>query len=159
MSKTLTICFIFLSGHFFFSMPTNVEARFPVADFEKRNLPQTCYYSGITKEEMELFLKDGNPMMLKRLADNSEFKKQQIRNLRELLAIACQAVKEGFVEDLKVKRELKDIEIEVTAVNFDREINKDKTRIHFGYVSEISIKEFYENQGNLADFESFFKFK
>lgn len=157
ISKTLTICFIFLSGHFFISMPTNVEARFTVADFAKRNLPQTGCYSRITKEEMELLLKDVNPMMLKRLAANPEFKKQQINYLRELLAIACQAVKEGFVEDLKIKQELKNIEIEVTAVNYDREINKDKTPIPFGYVSEISITEFYENQGNLADFESFFK--
>lgn len=160
MSKTLTIIFLFLLGCLFVLMPTNIEARFAINDFVKLNLPQTGCYSGITKEEMELLLKDANPMMLKRLAEDVEMKKVQIKNLRELLATSCQAVKEGLADDYTVKQELKNIEIELIAVNYDREINKNKNPMPpFGFISETLIKEFYKNQGNLADFESYLKIK
>ena len=139
------------------SMPTTIQARFFINDSGSQNLSPTGCYSRITKEEMELLLKDTNSIMLKRLAEDAELKKLQIKNLKELLAVACQAVKEGFADDDNTKQELNNIEIETTAANYDREINKDKTS--YSNVNKSLTDEFYADRANLADFENFLKIK
>lgn len=107
-------------------------------------------FDRITKEEMELLLKDGNPMMLKRLADDPEMKKQQIDNLKQMLAIASAAKKEGLANKENVKDELENIRTELTAVNYDRQINKDKGQMPpFSFITEDRVKEFWgENESN-----------
>ncbi|MET0753603.1 MAG: hypothetical protein ABWZ66_09525, partial [Pyrinomonadaceae bacterium] len=97
----------------------------------------------ITKEEMEFLLKDASPMMLKRL-EEPEVKKQQIENLKQMLALANAAQKEGLTNDEKIKAELEDVRLQLLAVNYDKEINKDKGPMPpFGFIGEDRIKEFW----------------
>ena len=160
MNKTLTISFLLLSGWFSVFVPTNTQARLTVIDFKKNSLLQTGCWTKITKEEMELLLKDANPFMLKLLADDAELRKQQIKNIAELLAVACQAVKEGLADDDKNKQELENIRVEITSVNYDREKNQDKAIVSpFGNISEEQVKKFYANESNQTEFEFFFKVK
>ena len=158
MNRTLTISLVFLSGCFFISMPTTIQARTTITNFEKYNLLQTGCLTKITKEEMAILLKDANPTILKRLAEDAELKRLQIKNLKEMVAVACQSIKEGFGENYNLTEELKNIGIELTAVNYDREINKNPMP-SFGLISEVQIKEFYANASNQAEFEKFLKSK
>lgn len=110
----------------------------------------------ITKEEMELLLKDANPMMLKRLAEDPELKKQQVENLKQLLALASQAQKEGLANDPENRKELENIKNELIAVNYDKEINKDKGPMPpFGFITEDQVKAFWEGGAHEADFKQF----
>ncbi|CAN5439349.1 hypothetical protein BH10ACI1_BH10ACI1_14330 [soil metagenome] len=113
--------------------------------------------NGLNKAEMELLLKDANPMMLKRLADDPELKKQQLDNLKQLFALANAAKKEGLTKDEKIRGELDNINIELTAVNYDREINKDKGSMPpFGFIGEDRVKEFWgEGQSEPSGFQGF----
>ncbi len=112
--------------------------------------------NGLNKAEMELLLKDANPMMLKRLADDPELKKKQLENLKQLFALANAAKKEGLVKD-KVKSELDNIYVELTAVNYDREMNKDKGSMPpFGFIGEDRVKAFWgEATSEPTGFQSF----
>jgi len=114
----------------------------------------------LTKEDMEILLKDANPMMLKRLAEDPEMKKKQVENIREFLAIASQARKSGLAKDEAVKSELEDVRAEVLAVNYDREKNKDKGQgPPFASVTKEEVDAFYQTAGNEAKFEQFIKRK
>jgi parvulin-like peptidyl-prolyl isomerase len=111
--------------------------------------------NSISRQEMELLLKDANPMMLKRLAEDPELKKKQAENLKQLLALASQAQKDGLDKDPSVQQELKNIEAELIAVNYDREINKDKGSMPpFGFITEEQVKQFWE-EGHEAEFKKF----
>ena len=112
--------------------------------------------NGLNKSELELLLKDANPMMLKRLADDPEMKKKQLENLKQLFALANAAKKEGLVTD-KVKKELDNINIELTAVNYDREINKAETQMPpFGFLGEDRVKAFWgDGQAEPTGFQGF----
>lgn len=115
----------------------------------------TASFNKITKEEMEILLKDANPMMLKRLADDPELKKQQAKNLRELLALASQAQKEGLTEEAETKQELDNIKNEIIAVSYDREINKDSGPMPpFGFIKEEQTKAYWEG-GHDEEFKKF----
>lgn len=110
----------------------------------------------ITAKEMEILLKDANPMMLKRLAEDPELKKQQAENLKQLLAVASQARKEGFDQDPAVKVELENMRAEVIAVNYDQFLNKDKGPMPpFGFIGEDRIKEFWADGDREAEFQKF----
>ena len=104
-------------------------------------------FNSISKEEVELLLADAakaNPMALKRLAEDPELKKQQLNNLKELLAFASQAQKEGLASEPSNKQELENIRDEIIAVNYDREINADKGPMPpFGFVGEDRINAFW----------------
>ncbi len=154
MNKTFTISFAFLLACIFYSMPTTIQARTELNNFEKHNLFQTVCATKLTKEEMEILLKDANPMTLKRLADDPELKKKQIQSLKVLFAIACQSIKEGFGEGYNVKQELANFVIEQTAAAYDREINKNPMPL-FSLISEAQIKEFYAIAGNETEFEKY----
>ena len=59
-------------------------------------------FNSISKAEMELLLADVakvNPMILKRFKEDPEMKKQQVENLKQLLAFASQAQKEGLTNE------------------------------------------------------------
>jgi parvulin-like peptidyl-prolyl isomerase len=104
-------------------------------------------FNSITRGEIEMLLADVakvNPMVLKRFADDPEMKKKQIENLKQLLAFASEAQKEGLDNEPEVRQELENIRSEVIAVNYDREINKDKGPMPpFGFITEDRIKEFW----------------
>lgn len=107
----------------------------------------TASFSSISKEEVELLLQDVakvNPMVLKRFADDPEMKKQQLENLKQLLAFASQSQREGLTNEPNNRQELKNIRSEVIAVNYDREINKDKGPMPaFGFITEDRINAFW----------------
>jgi hypothetical protein len=104
-----------------------------------QNAPMTK----ISREDMEFLLKDANPQALKSLED-PEVKKKQIENLRQMLALANAAKKAGLTDDEKIQGELDDIRIQLIAVNYDREINKDKGPMPpFGFIGEDRLNEFW----------------
>ncbi|HLA96521.1 MAG TPA: peptidylprolyl isomerase [Pyrinomonadaceae bacterium] len=104
-------------------------------------------FGSISKEEVELLLADVakvNPMVLKRFKEDPEMKKDQLNNLKELLAFASQAQKEGLANESPNKDELENIRAEVIAVTYDKEINKDKGPMPpFGFITEDRIKAFW----------------
>ena len=97
-----------------------------------------------------------NPAILKRLKEDPEMKKQQIDNLKQLLAFATQAQKDGLASDASNKQELDNIRAEILAVSYDKEINKDKGPMPpFGFISEDQVKAFWEG-GTAAPEKGFF---
>ena len=97
----------------------------------------------MTKEEMELLLKDANPMMLKQLED-PEKKKQQLDSIKQLLAIASEAKKDPTVYDANTQKAMEIIDAVIWARTYDQEINKDKGPMPpFGFITEDQIKAFY----------------
>ena len=104
-------------------------------------------FNSISREEVEMLLADVakvNPMVLKRFAEDPEMKKQQLENLKQLLAFASEAKKQGLADEPTNKQELENIRAEVVAVNYDKEINKDKGPMPpFGFVSEDQTKAFW----------------
>ena len=116
-------------------------------------------YNSISKAELEMLLADvakSNPAILKRLKEDPEMKKQQIDNLKQLLAFATQAQKDGLASDASNKQELDNIRAEILAVSYDKEINKDKGPMPpFGFISEDQVKAFWEG-GTAAPEKGFF---
>ena len=104
-------------------------------------------FSSISKQEVELLLADAaktNPLVLKRFKEDEKARKDQIENLKELLAFASQANKEGLASESPNKEELKNIRNEVIAVSYDKEINKDKGPMPpFGFITEEQVKAFW----------------
>ena len=104
-------------------------------------------FNSISREEIEMLLSDvakSNPAILKKLAEDPEMKKQQIENLRQLLAFASQAQKEGLADDPTNKQEMDNIRAEILAVNYDKEINKDKGQMPaFGFITEDQVKAYW----------------
>lgn len=121
-------------------------------------------FNTMTKEEMELLLKDANPMMLKRLADDPEVKKQQLDSIKQLLAIASEAKKDPAIYDANTQKAMEIIDAVIWARTYDQEINKDKGPMPpFGFITEDQIKAFYgegdalsaEQRTHAAEFEEF----
>lgn len=104
-------------------------------------------YNSISKQEIEVLLGDvakNNPMALKRLAEDPDMKKQQLDSLKQLLAFASEAQREGLTNEKTNKNELENIAHEVVAVNYDREMNKDKGPMPpFGFITEDQVKQFW----------------
>jgi len=70
-----------------------------------------------------------NPMILKKLKEDPDMKKQQIDNLKQLLAFASQAQKStDWPQNTTNKQELDNIRAEIDAVNYDRESIKTRAR-------------------------------
>ncbi|MBA3631555.1 MAG: peptidylprolyl isomerase [Acidobacteria bacterium] len=110
----------------------------------------------VTAEDMQIILKDANPMQLKALAESPEQKKKISENIAQLLAVASQARKDGLADEPIVKQELENIRAVVTASIYDQEINKDKGPMpQFGYISEDQVKEFWNDTSHEAEFQKF----
>lgn len=130
----------------------------------KRNTAHGGNFNSISREEIEMLLADvakTNPMILKRLAEDPKMKQQQIENLKQLLAFASQAEKEGLANDPTNKQELENIKAEIIAVNYDREINKDKGPMpSFGFISEEQVANYWaENPEHENEFNNFINSK
>ena len=107
----------------------------------------------VSREEMELLLKDLNPAMLSQLGQNPEAKAELVKNIQELFTIANQAEKEGLTKDENIKRELDNIEKETLAVTYDRTINKDKGPMPpFGFVTNEQVEQFWAANDGKANF-------
>ncbi len=109
--------------------------------------------SSVTKSDMETLLKDANPMVLKRLADDPELKTKQLENIKQLMSLASQARREGLDKDPEVTAELDNIRDEITATNYDKDLNKDKGQMPpFGFISEDQVNSFWgdPNAGGIS---------
>lgn len=117
----------------------------------------------ISKEEIELLLANAgkvNPMLLKRLAENPDMKKQQIDNLKQLLALAGQAQRDGITNEPYIQQELKNIRAELIATSYDKEINKDKGPMPpFGFITEDQTKAYWGEGGGEKNWWTNFKDK
>ncbi|HJS52832.1 MAG TPA: hypothetical protein VJ781_13100, partial [Pyrinomonadaceae bacterium] len=111
------------------------------------NAQVSTNFRSISKAEMELLLQDvakSNPAALKRFTEDPEMKKEQLESIKQLLAFATQAHKDGFADDPINRRELENIRAETTAVNYDKELNKNKGPMPpFSFISEARIKSFW----------------
>ncbi len=109
----------------------------------------------ITKEDMSVLLKDAPPMQLKQL-DTPEQKKKIAESLKQLLAVASQARKEGIADDPAVKRELEDTRMILTAQLYDQKVNGDKGPLPpFSSITEDQTKEFYADANHEKEFNEF----
>ena len=112
-------------------------------------------FNSISKEEIETLLADvakTDPVALKRLAEDQEMKKQQLDSLKQLLAFASEANRTGVTSEKPHKQELENIRSEVVAVNYDRDLNKDKGPMPpFGFIGEDRVKQFWGEGEQAAD--------
>lgn len=103
--------------------------------------------NSISKEEIGILISDlakSNPMALKRLAEDPELRKRQLEDLKQLLALASQAQREGLNNEQPYRQELENIKYEVMAANYDREINKDKGPMpSYGFITDEQVQAFW----------------
>ena len=86
-------------------------------------------YNVLTKEEIAILVSDiatQNPKAVRRLKEDPELRKQQLENIKQLLAFASQAQREGLANESPYREELGYIRQQIIAALYDREINKDK---------------------------------
>jgi parvulin-like peptidyl-prolyl isomerase len=138
------------------SLPTLVNAQQGdgpqrIAELEKR------LSAKITKEDIEVLLKDANPMLIRRLAENPALQKQQLENLHQLTALALQALKENGLVDNGVISELDDIRAETVARTYDQRVNTGGSP--FSSIGQDRVDAFYAEPANQARYSQFLKSK
>jgi len=137
----------------FLSNSTQLAAQTP-APAEIQN---KYFITNVTKQDIEILLKDASPSMLRQLASDPALKKIQVKNIRELLAIGSQAVKDGLVTS-DVAAELDNIRTETTATIYDQKIvgNKGKP---LSTIPQGQVEAFYSQTANSAKFDQYLKGK
>ena len=100
-------------------------------------------------------LKATSPDNFKKLNSDPEFRSKQVESLRELFAYACQAVKNGALNDPLNIGELESIRNEVVAIEFEELINKPLKKELLSSVSNVRVESFYKVPENEARFEDF----
>jgi hypothetical protein len=104
-------------------------------------------FNSISNDEIQMLLSDvaqTDPMILKDLAEHPEKRKLQLDNLKQLLAFASQAKKEGLADEPENKLELQNIRDALVAVNYDTFTNKDKGPLgRFAFIKPEQVKEFW----------------
>lgn len=113
---------------------------------------ETASFKSVSKEEMEILVNDlaeKNPMAIKRLSEDPELRKKQSESLKQLLAFAVAAQKEGKADEEVNRQELANIRAQTVAVNYDQFVNKDKGPMPpFGFIKEDDVKAFWGEQGD-----------
>jgi len=109
-------------------------------------------YNSISKHEIELLLADvatKNPAGLKRFAQDPDMKKKQLESLKQLMAFAVEAQKEGLASEPNNRQELRNIKAQIEASAYDQKINQGKGPLgQFGFITEDQVKQFWgEDQG------------
>jgi hypothetical protein len=116
-------------------------------------------YNSISRAEVESLLNDvakNNPMLIKRWNEDPETVKKQMSSLKEMLAFASQAQRDGLADTASNRQELQNIKAEVVAVNYDREINEDKGPMPpFGFITEEQINAYWAEQPGSGPQEGF----
>ncbi|GIU81972.1 MAG: hypothetical protein KatS3mg006_1036 [Pyrinomonadaceae bacterium] len=108
----------------------------------------------LTEQDFLILLNGESPEFLKRLSDNPLVRQKLLESLKQNLAIASQAQKEGFDKEEDVKEVLEQVGVEATALLYDREINKNKGPMPlFGFIEQDKIDAFYSDPINQASFE------
>lgn len=120
-------------------------------------------FTSISVHEMELLLADiskTNPALAKRLADDPQLRKQQVESLKQLLAFASQAQKDGLANDPIDRQELENIRAEVLALNYDKEINQGKPDWKsLASIPSLEVQRYLNVPGHEAEFEKFLETK
>jgi parvulin-like peptidyl-prolyl isomerase len=120
-------------------------------------------FNSISQDELQTLLADvakSDPIALKRLAEDQEEKKRQLDSLKQILAFASEAQRTGVASEKPHKQELENIAAEVVAVNYDRDLNKDKGPMPpFGFIGEDRVKQFWGEGEQPADQGWFANFK
>src|SRR5437899_331876 len=113
-------------------------------------------FDSMSRHEIEILIADvakTNPSVIQKLGD-PEFKKKQIKDLKELLACASQARKDGLASDLVNQQEMENIRIETIAGSYDREINTGKpAKPLLGYINDDSIRKFWSEADREPEFQ------
>jgi hypothetical protein len=132
-------------------VPVNAQkARTPTtAELQKKYI-----VTSLTKADMQIILKDAPPAARKRMVENPELKKAQVRQLREVMAIASEAVKSGLI-DSTVARELEITRMEVSAINYGQRLNKTTGKNPFSAITPVQVKAFYAKAGSQARFDRY----
>jgi hypothetical protein len=111
------------------------------------------------QKEWSYLLKDIDPAKKKELLADKVRIKEQADNLRDLLALSCEAVKLGLANEPTNKTELSSIRTEVTAIAYDAKFRKIKTGPPFGWITDAQIEKFYLVGGHTTEFDRFMESK
>ncbi len=110
----------------------------------------------VTKEDMALLLKDASPMQLQQLAASPDSKKKIAENIKQLLAVASQARKDGIDKDPNIAHELESIRSIVTASLYDKKVNEGKGPMPpFSFITEDQVKEYTAKPESEKEFKEF----
>ncbi len=113
----------------------------------------------LTKQDLETIFADAPPQALQRLASDPELKKKQLDQIKEFLAVAQEARKNDFAafdpKDVpQIKEDLEEIRMTITAVSYDKEINKDKENLPpFASITKEEVDAFFQKDGNQEKFD------
>ena len=114
----------------------------------------------LSKSDMELLLKDANPALLKRLAEDPETKKKQIESIKQLLAVAEESRKSEIGKQPETLEELEDIRAQIIAISYDKEKNKDKEQMPpFSLLTKEDVDKYYSNAANVEKVNAVLKSK
>jgi hypothetical protein len=119
----------------------------------------------ISQKELQLLVGDlakSNPDVIKRIADDPSLKAKQLDKLRELLAFASQAQRDGLADDPATKQELANIKAEVISAEYDKKINEGKpVKPPLSYITDAQVKLFWSEDPTAkeADFQKFLSAK
>ena len=119
---------------------------------------KTTCLNKIGQKEWTILLSDLDPARKKSLEDPA-LRKDQVDNMRSLLAFACEADSIGLTSDETNVAELDFIRAETIAVAYDRKKNKVKPAEPLSWITDAQVVAFYRNKANEAAFENFFETK
>jgi parvulin-like peptidyl-prolyl isomerase len=158
--RALTI--LFLCG-FIATAGTSAHAQGKRKSVRRASVIIGSPYRSISAHEIDVLLSDigaSNPQLLERLAGDKELRQRQLGNLKRLFASASQAEKEGLAARPANKQELENIRTEVTAMSYDRELNKGSDgRAPLSRISNERIDAFWKIKAHESDFARFLETK
>ena len=109
--------------------------------------PSAGAFATISAREVELLIADvakTKPESLKAMRADAAKRQAQLENLKQLLAFASQAVKDGTAAEAINCDELRNIRSEVVATVYDREVNRNKPPMPpFGYIGPDKLLVFW----------------
>ncbi len=114
----------------------------------------------LTAEEVQMIIQaeaKGNPRALTSLAQDPEQRKSVLENLRQALAVANEARKNGFAAEQSVKMQLKLAEAEVLATAYDDKLKADAGRANdpvppFNYIDDKKVDAFFNDPANKTEY-------
>jgi parvulin-like peptidyl-prolyl isomerase len=114
-------------------------------------------WTKVSKEEMELILKDLNPQMVKQIAAQPDGKKKITEELKQLLAFAAEARKTGVAAEPGAAIQLEIMRAQITASFYDKETHKDKGPMPpFGFIKPEDVEAFWTKPESQSGFDKFF---
>lgn len=109
--------------------------------------PSAVAFRSVGQAEVDALIKDAaatNPEAVKRFGEDPELRRGQLNSLRDLLALASQAAKDGLAAEQANCDELGYIREESIAVRYDRHVNKGKpAKPAFGHITPARISAFW----------------